>query len=235
MLRHGERDGATIMQKLIEGLHHFRASVFPARKDFFASLSEGQSPETLFITCSDSRINPNLLTQTEPGELFILRNAGNIVPPWSDAPSGEAATIELAVQQLGVGHIVVCGHSRCGAMTALLTPESLEGSPAVARWLEHAAPTRDMVAESYRHLDRDGQLNVLVQENVLAQIEALRTHPCVEARLARGDLSIHAWVYAIDRGIVFQYDVASGQFTPIEGAARPAESYVRRDPSLRSI
>jgi carbonic anhydrase len=223
------------MHKLVEGLHHFRSSVFPAKKDFFAALAEGQRPETLFITCSDSRINPNLLTHTEPGDLFILRNAGNIVPPWSDAPCGEAATIEFAVQQLGVAHIVVCGHARCGAMTALLRPEATAGAPAVARWLEHAQPTRRLVAEHYADLDFDRQLNVLVQENVLAQVEALRTHPCVETRLARGDLSIHAWVYKIDHGTVFQYDIGSGQFTQIEGAMRPAEAYVRRGGALKSI
>ena len=110
------------MQKLIHGLHHFQTALFGSQRELFERLAEGQSPEVLFITCSDSRINPNLLTQTEPGELFILRNAGNIVPPYGAVQGGEAATIEFAVAGLGVKDIIVCGHSHCGAMKGLLEP-----------------------------------------------------------------------------------------------------------------
>lgn len=216
------------MQKLIEGLHQFRSEIFPSRRDFFGALAAGQRPETLFITCSDSRINPNLLTQTEPGELFILRNAGNLVPSYRAEPSGEAATIEFAVHGLGVQHIVVCGHTKCGAMKALLDPSALEGAPAVARWLEHAEAPRRLVTENYRDLSPTQLADVLVEENVLAQLENLRTHPSVNARLARGDLTLHAWVYSIERGEVFQFDGERGQFERIERAVRPASVAVRR-------
>lgn len=117
------------MQKLIEGLHQFQNSVFGTQRELFERLAHGQTPETLFITCSDSRINPNLLTQTEPGELFILRNAGNIVPPYSTSQGGEAATIEFAVAGLNVRDIIICGHSHCGAMKGLLDPPPIVTSP----------------------------------------------------------------------------------------------------------
>ncbi|MFM2421431.1 MAG: hypothetical protein RL385_6154, partial [Pseudomonadota bacterium] len=114
------------MSKLIGGLHHFQQHVFRPQREFFEQLEQGQTPEVLFITCSDSRINPNLLTQTEPGELFIMRNAGNIVPPHSHDPGGEAATVEYAIEALNVSDIIVCGHSQCGAMKGLMDPAALE-------------------------------------------------------------------------------------------------------------
>src|SRR5947209_1011259 len=113
------------MQKLVEGVHHFQANIFSPQRELFERLADGQSPVALFITCSDSRINPNLLTQTEPGELFILRNAGNLVPPYGAGPGGEAATVEFATAALGIRDIIVCGHSHCGAMRALLAPAKL--------------------------------------------------------------------------------------------------------------
>lgn len=213
------------MQKLIEGLHKFRSEVFPSRARFFTSLANGQRPETLFITCSDSRINPNLLTQTEPGELFILRNAGNIVPAYTPASSGEAATIEFAVQHLGVQHVVVCGHTQCGAMKALLAPDALSHSPAVATWLQHAEATRRHVEDNYQHLSGDALATVLVEENVLSQLENLRTHPAIRARLARGEVGLHGWVYKIETGEVFQFIPESGQFDLVDGTVQ-AESVV---------
>ncbi len=213
------------MQKLIEGLHKFQSEVFPPRAQFFTSLASGQRPETLFITCSDSRINPNLLTQTEPGELFILRNAGNIVPAYSPGSSGEAATIEFAVQHLGVRQIVVCGHTQCGAMKALLSPGKLTDSPAVANWLMHAEATRRHVQDNYAHLEGEALATVLVEENVLSQLENLRTHPSIRARLARGEVSLHAWVYKLETGEVFQFTPQTGQFGATSRSGR-AESVV---------
>lgn len=223
------------MQKLIEGLHRFRSEIFPSRRDFFGELAKGQRPETLFITCSDSRINPNLLTQTEPGELFILRNAGNLVPAYGPGSGGEAATIEFAVQALGVQHIVVCGHTQCGAMKALLDPSMVAGAPAVAKWLEHAEAPRRLVLDNYKDLDPSKLANVMVEENVLAQLESLRTHPAVKSRLARGELTLHAWVYSIEKGEVFQFDGEQGQFVRIERSARSANDYVRRLPTASGI
>lgn len=200
------------MQKLIEGLHHFQTTVFGTQQELFERLAHGQSPETLFITCSDSRINPNLLTQTQPGELFILRNAGNIVPPYGAGSGGEAATIEFAVAGLNVKDIILCGHSHCGAMQGLLKPPSREDFPALSQWLTHAELTRRVVQEAYPDRDGPDRLNVTIQENVLAQMENLRTHPVVASGLARGTLKLHGWVYKIETGEVFAYQPGSGQF-----------------------
>lgn len=200
------------MQKLIQGLHQFQAQVFSSQRELFERLAHGQQPETLFITCSDSRVNPNLLTQTGPGELFILRNAGNIIPPHGAANGGEGATVEFAIAALGVKDIIVCGHSHCGAVKGLLHPEGLSEMPAVASWLSHAEATRRIVKENYSHLTGEARLTAAIEENVLVQIENLRTHPSVASRLARGDLKLHGWVYNFERGEVFAYDPEFGQF-----------------------
>jgi carbonic anhydrase len=200
------------MQKLIQGLHQFQAHVFSSQRELFERLAHGQQPEALFITCSDSRVNPNLLTQTGPGELFILRNAGNIIPPHGAANGGEGATVEFAVAALAVKDIIVCGHSHCGAVKGLLHPEGLSEMPAVASWLSHAEATRRIVKENYAHLTGEARLTAAIEENVLVQIENLRTHPSVASRLARGDLKLHGWVYNFERGEVFAYDPEFGQF-----------------------
>jgi carbonic anhydrase len=203
------------MQKLLDGLHHFQTQVFNTKKDLFERLSQGQSPDTLFITCSDSRINPNLITQTEPGELFILRNAGNIIPPHGAANGGEGATIEFAVKALGVKDIIICGHSHCGAVKGLLNPDSLTELPAVAQWLSHAEATRWIIKENYSHLSDSERLNAAIQENVLVQLKNLRTLPAVAAKLINGDLNLHGWVYKFETGEVFAYNPEVGQFIPL--------------------
>jgi carbonic anhydrase len=203
------------MQRLIEGLHQFQHDVFRPQREFFESLAKGQRPETLFITCSDSRINPNLLTQTGPGELFILRNAGNIVPPYGAVQGGEEATIEYAVAVLGVRDIVVCGHSHCGAMNALIQDKE-PSLPAVARWLRHAEATRQIMAQSYGHLTDGPRLTAAVEENVLVQLENLRTHPVVAAGLNRKALHLHGWVYKLETGEVFAYEPGRGQFIALD-------------------
>jgi carbonic anhydrase len=223
------------MQKLIEGFHHFQSSVFSSRRELFDRLSKGQSPETLFITCSDSRISPNLITQTEPGELFIMRNAGNLVPAYGASSGGEAATVEFAVAGLGVRDIIVCGHSLCGAMKGLLDPAIVSEMPAVAGWLGHAESTRRVVRENYKHLEGPQLLSACVQENVLAQVENLRTHPAVAARLARGELNVHAWVYKIETGGVFAFDPSSAQFTPLGESPAPSALPPPRVATMASI
>jgi carbonic anhydrase len=213
------------MQKLVEGIHHFQANTFSSEREFFERLAHGQTPETLFITCSDSRINPNLLTNTRPGELFILRNAGNIVPPHGAANGGEGATIEYAVAALGVKDIIICGHSHCGAMKGLLDLDGLGELPTVRSWLGHAESTRRVMRENYTQLNGAALVTATVQENVLAQLENLRTHPAVAARIARGALKLHGWVYKIETGEVFSYDHKVGQFVPLAShpeAATPA-------------
>lgn len=214
------------MQKLVTGVHKFQREAFGQRKELFERLALKQEPETLFITCSDSRINPSLLTQTEPGEVFILRNAGNIIPSFgASSGSGEAATIEFAVAGLGVKDVIICGHSHCGAVKALLKPSLTDDLPSMRKWLEHAEITRRIVKENYseegctaRELE-----DVAIRENVLAQMENLRSHPAVAARLARGALRLHAWVYQLESGEVDAYDVDDGQFKPLApgDAVRP--------------
>lgn len=217
------------MQKLIRGIHRFQEENFRPLQGLFEQLSKGQSPETLFITCSDSRIDPNLLTRSKPGDLFILRNAGNIVPPHGAANGGEAATIEFAVAALGVKDIIICGHSHCGAMKGLLQTKLVETLPAVSSWLSHAETTRRIVLDNYGHLDRDRLVTATVEENVLVQLENLRTLPAVASRLVRGDLHLHGWVYKIETGEVFAYDLTNGQFVPVsQYEYPPSEAAVRR-------
>lgn len=203
------------MQKLIQGIHQFRAGVFSSHRELFDRLTHGQHPDALFITCSDSRINPNLITQTDPGELFILRNAGNIVPPFGAANGGEGATIEFAVTGLDIRDIIVCGHSHCGAIKGLLNPDQLAEMPMVVQWLTHAEATRRIV-RNYGDLPMDELINIAIQENVLVQLGNLRTHPAVAAKLASGRLNLHAWVYKIETGEVFSYDPSQGQFSPLD-------------------
>lgn len=203
------------MQKLLDGLHDFQSRVFATRREFFERLAQGQRPDALFLTCSDSRINPNQLTQADPGELFIMRNAGNIVPPYGALQGGEAATIEFGVAGLGVKDIIVCGHSQCGAMKGLLDLPSQDLFPALRSFLGHAEATRRIMRENYKHLEGEALLTATVEENVLVQLENLRTHPVVAAKLARKELNLHGWVYKLETGVVFSYDPAEGQFLPL--------------------
>lgn len=209
------------MRNLVEGIHRFQNQVFEEHRELFENLSRGQTPSTLFITCSDSRLDPSLVTQTRPGEMFVLRNAGNIIPPYGASNGGESPTIEYAVAVLKVEHIVVCGHSGCGAMQALLKPESVARYPAISGWLSQAEATRRIVSENYGSLADDAQLNVAVQENVLVQVENLETHPAVRARLGRGELTLHAWVYKIETGQVFAFSADVGQFIPLSEVLDP--------------
>jgi Carbonic anhydrase len=206
------------MKKLITGLHHFQSNVFESQKELFERLAEGQAPEALFITCSDSRINPNLITQTNPGDIFVLRNAGNIIPPYGASNGGEGATIEFAVAALGVKDIIICGHTHCGAVKAICDPSQVRSLPSMAAWLSHAEATRRIVEENYKDLEGSSEdlLNIAIQENVLVQLENLRTHPVVAARLARQALNLHAWTYKIESGQVFSYDCNGGQFNTIK-------------------
>ncbi len=216
------------MQKLVQGLHHFQASIFRPQREFFERLADGQHPEVLFITCSDSRINPNLITQTDPGDLFILRNAGNIVPPYGAANGGEGATIEFAVAGLGVSDLIVCGHSHCGAMQGLVDAETVKDMPAVSAWLSHAEATRRILREKYSDRVDAELLTTAIEENVLVQLENLRTHPAVAAALALGKLKLHGWVFKIETGDVFAYDPACSEFLPVvEKPPTPIPSPVR--------
>lgn len=203
------------MEKLVRGIHRFQSDVFSSQRELFERLARSQDPDALLITCSDSRINPSLITQTEPGDLFVLRNAGNIVPPHGNGVTGEAATIEFAVAGLAIEDIIVCGHTGCGAIEALLDPKKTETLPAVRAWLGFAECTRRIVSENYSHLEGDHLLMAAIEENVLCQLDNLRTIPVVASRIAAGKLHLHAWVYAIESGAVFAYSPESSDFLPI--------------------
>lgn len=223
------------MEKLVKGVHAFQEEVFRSERALFKRLAEGQTPETLFITCSDSRINPNQLTGTDPGELFILRTAGNLVPSSNEHPSGEAATIEYAVSVLEVEDIIVCGHSLCGAIDALLDPSKTERLPNVRSWLAHAHETKQIVDTSYPGLSESALVSVAVQENVLVQIEHLKKMPCVAERIAAGTLGLHAWVYRIESGDVFAYDPNAGQYVHLNEEVARAGVKSRGNRAIRPI
>jgi carbonic anhydrase len=204
------------VEKLIKGIHKFQCDVFAPNRAFFRKLVDGQRPQAVFVTCSDSRMVPDLICQTDPGDLFVVRNAGNIVPPHGAAvASGEAATIEYAVRALGVRHVVVCGHTRCGAMQAAMSPDATAGLPAVRAWLDHARAGAEIVCTCYPHLAPSARWGVMAQENVLVQLEHVKTHPAVAELLAAGEMKLHGWVYDMETGQVFAYDPASGQFAPL--------------------
>lgn len=202
------------MNDLTEGVARFQREVHPAKADLFAHLAGTHRPPTLFISCSDARVVPELITQSEPGELFVIRTAGNLVPAHAPGPDGVAAGVEYAVAVLGVTDIVVCGHSACGAMTALADRQDLSAAPAVADWLRHAdasvARAETMTATATG--TGAGKVAALVRENVRAQLANLATHPSVARALAAHTLTLHGWVYDIPTGAV--EDVAS--------AGRPA-------------
>jgi len=216
------------MQKLIQGIHQFQSEDFLPLQGLFQKLAKGQNPDTLFITCSDSRIDPNMLTRSKPGDLFIIRNAGNIIPPHGAGNGGEAATVEFAVAALGVKDIIICGHSHCGAMKGLLEPEQVASLPAVSSWLSHAETTKRVIRENYGELEGDRLLMATVEENVLVQLENLRTLPSVASRLVRGDLHLHGWVYKIETAEVFAYELASGQFVELAKYRYPSSEAVAR-------
>jgi carbonic anhydrase len=209
------------VQKLVEGIHAFQAQYFARNRELFRKLAErGQNPEAILITCSDSRVVPNLITSTEPGELFIVRNVGNIVPHAS-LPGGTAAAIEYAIEVLGVSDIIVCGHTHCGAIKALLDPPSMERLPLVQRWMAQATRVREIVAERYAHLEGAARATAAAEENVLVSLENLRTFPFVTERLARGTLRMSGWVFKIETGQVFGYDPALGQFVDLAAPSVP--------------
>lgn len=211
------------MEKLVQGIHRFQADIFRPRHELFERLTTGQNPQALFITCSDSRVMPDLITQAEPGDLFVLRNAGNLIPPhMAGRDSGEAATIEFAMKSLRIRDIIVCGHTLCGAMHALMRPEILSDLPQLRRWLGHAEATREIIATSYHLPDPQAVWKATVEENVLVQLENLRTHPSVAAALSRGAAKLHGWVYKLETGAVFEFDPVTGQFLPLDGRPRSA-------------
>jgi carbonic anhydrase len=207
------------MNRLIEGFSRFRREIFPHHRERFRGLATGQAPEALLITCSDSRIVPGLMFDSVPGELFVIRNAGNIVPAHGDHSAGESATIEYALEVLGIRYVVVCGHSDCGAMRGAMDPDKVESLRAVRAWLRHAPkPEPARVAG-----DENLRLRAIIEKNVLTQIANLRTYPFVESRIRRKELEIHGWVFEIEHATFSAFDPSTGTFAPLsqKGDLRP--------------
>ncbi len=205
------------MERLIQGHKRFLDEIFPSRQAQFHLLAEGQRPGVLFVTCADSRIVPDLILQTQPGDLFICRNAGNVIPRSGEPAGGVSATIEYAVEVLRVRHLIVCGHSDCGVIGALLNPKSIDDLPSVRDWLQHVEPAWEHVDQVER---RSGELTrhtALAHSNILAQLDNLQTHSYVRRALAAGRLAVHGWYYDILTGRIEQYDEPAGQFLPLEG------------------
>jgi carbonic anhydrase len=202
------------MDEIIAGVRAFQREVFPQNWELFERLARGQSPDALMITCSDSRVDPHLLTQSRPGQLFELRNAGNIVPKYIGQVGGVTATIEFAVVALRVPNIIICGHSGCGAMAGLLDPSQLRGLPRVAKWLEHAAVVREALAAA-GELNAPDALQRAVEANVIVQLDHLRSHPSVADALKIGRVQLHGWVYHIATGEVTCYHPEQREFVPL--------------------
>ena len=218
--------------QIVDGFKKFRDEVFPEQKQLFKKLASVQQPRAMFITCADARVVPELITQSSPGDLFITRNVGNVVPPYGQNNGGVSTAIEYAILALGVQHIVVCGHSDCGAMRAVIDPDVLESMPTVKAWLRQSEVARTVVAENCGCLSEE-TLDVLIEENVIAQLEHLKTHPSVAARIASGHLFIHGWVYDIETGAIKAFDDELGDFLPLDGEvipiATPRSRFIDRD------
>lgn len=210
-----------VLEQLKAGVLRFRSEVYPERRETYLKVvSEPQRPLALFVTCADSRIDPELITNSGPGELFALRNIGNMIPAYGEMLGGVSAVIEYAVSALKVPHIVVCGHSQCGAMAALTQPDSTAEMPAVKNWMTNAAAALSVT----KSLAKDGEqpnefVRRLTEENVLLQIQHLKTHPSVAGAMARGELTISGWIYDIGSGEVRISEDGGRAFVPVSAEA----------------
>ena len=211
-----------VLEKLKAGVRRFRSDVYTRNAEMYARAgTEMQRPHTLFIACADSRVDPVEITQSEPGEVFVTRNIGNLVPAYGEMLGGVSAVIEFAVGGLKVQHVVVCGHSDCGAMKALISPDSVKNMPTVTSWLTNAKAAMT-VAETL-HQKREGRrelLPVLTEENVLLQLQHLKTHPSVAGAIAMGELTVSGWVYDIGKGMVSIVEDGEREFRPVELAEK---------------
>jgi carbonic anhydrase len=214
------------VDNILRGLKRFQKRVFPKHRELFRKLALQQRPTALFITCADSRIDPCLLTQTKPGELFLCRVIGNIVPRYPESIGGVSATIEYAVGVLGVPDVIVCGHTDCGVMKGVLNPDALKPLANVSAWLEHAQPAREAMSESRGTLGETEFLLALTERNVIEQLKNLQTHPAVIARLAQRNLKLHGWVYDIAKGTVTRYSSQRQKFIRIR-SVKPHKSKPR--------
>ena len=226
------------MSRLGERVHKFQNQVFPEKEKEFQELAKGQSPQYLFITCSDSRVDPALITQTAPGELFVLRNVGNMVPQYDAGMWEDAAAVEFAVVHLKVRQIIVCGHSHCGAVKTLMADEIGEEMPAVRKWLDLQKEFRNEIMESIvddvkKWMEQDRELGKSLEEtysalegeeflrrcerrNVKMQLRNLRSHPTVAKAIEEGTLKLRGWYYMLETGNVLELDEETQQWHELE-------------------
>lgn len=211
--------GILMLINLMLGVLQFKEIASVQMHDLFEQLNKGQNPDTLFITCADSRIIPSLITQAHPGDLFVLRNIGNIVPPYPSL-SSEAAGIEYVLNKFEIKDIIICGHSQCGAMEGLLTPDIEKQMPVVASWLSHSHSVLKKMHDDETELitDRALKLTIATQQNILLQIAHLKTYPLIAQKLARNELTIHGWLYEVKTGKVQIYEPAKSDFMTLEAA-----------------
>jgi carbonic anhydrase len=218
------------VKKLLNGIVDFRKNVRPTVKDTFAELALGQRPDTLFIACSDSRVVPNLFASTEPGDLFVIRNVGNLIPPYAEDHSShgsEAAAIQFGLSSLPITEVIVCGHSECGAIGALASGQTRPDAPAFKCWLRHGQGSLKQLEEGATlgdHLERHNRLSQL---NVLEQLEHLKTYPVVRERMASGQLRLHGWYFDIREANVYEYEPSEGRFHLIDETY--AQTLLNRD------
>jgi carbonic anhydrase len=206
---------------LSRGVRRFQTEIFHEHKGLYESLAEKQKPYALFLTCGDSRVEPSLLTDTDPGRIFVERTPGNIVPVYNQKTNvGVSASIEYSVVALGVRDIVICGHSACGAMKGLLHPDHLRGLPATTRWLTYALPALEELSERCGAMSERARLKKLCQLNVKTQMANLHTHPAVQERFSKGKLRIYGWYYEIHTGRVEAYNEARGEFEDWPGGEK---------------
>jgi len=205
------------LEKLKEGVRRFRTEVYPKHVEMYTrAASDTQRPHTLFIACADSRVDPNIITQSDPGEVFVTRNIGNMVPAYGEMLGGVSAVVEFAVSSLKVQHIVICGHTDCGAMKALLAPETVKSMPTVTSWLTNAKAALSVAETLHNKVDwRREMLSVLTEHNVLLQLQHLKTHPAVAGAMAMGELTVSGWVYDIGRGQVSIAEDGQREFVPV--------------------
>ena len=203
------------LARIVDGVKKFQAEVYPAQREMFESLKSRQQPIVMFITCADSRVVPNLFTQTGPGDIFIERNPGNLVPQYGEFIGGVSAGVEYGMLVLKVPLVIICGHTDCGVMKSLLHPEQAHGLPGVQEWMRHASEARHRIMRDHHDAPEEEKLRLITEYNVLAQMENLKSHPSVHSRVISGEVEIRGWVYDIGDGSIWAADPDTGSFKKI--------------------
>jgi len=208
------------MKKLVKGIVEFRKNILPQYRDTFVKLSSGQSPDTLFVACSDSRVVPNLFASTDPGDLYVVRNVGNLIPPCNDggvsADKSTAAAIEFAIENLNISDIIICGHSECGAMQSLIAGRENIAPPNLCAWLTHGENALRLLEKNKGFAPELELHNRLSQLNVLQQIENLKTYPLIKTRIANNQLKLHGWWFELKHADVYAYETVENKFVLID-------------------